>query len=563
MICQSIRQRTHIFTAILTTLAIVNFAAAAQAHGERKYDNILVEGVPLKGSANGMFFDAHNRLYVANVLGQSITVLDPDSGEILSKIGPQQGAFFVDDVTVAPDGSIYWTDFVLGLVNGLSPTGEPVSVAAGIPFANPITTSPDGRLFVGQCFGTTSNAIFELDPTGAAPPRVIFQDGPGCASNGFAFRDGALYGPRWFEGRVVRIDVETGALTTVTDNWPVPAAVKFDSRGRLYGVSHGTGEVVRINLRTGRRRVLTQLPIALDNLAIDSRDRIFVSSTADAFVVQVKRNGNVRVVSPGGLNAPFGLAVDNDKVTVGGLQTLRTYDRFSGAPLSTTTSIFGIGPFPGIPLAINPLDSDRFIVADWFNGELFVWNTVTQQAESAALAPAPVDAIAFQGKIAVSELGTGSVVLTSGPGATDRTVLASGLIVPAALAAFKDRDLYVSDNGSGQIFQIVRDRRVLPTPISLTDTPFNLPEGIALRSRRRLVVVEGGTNSLKQVNLRTGRVRTLVNDLGLRPPVLVPGLPPFGFLNHVKVDRKGSLYINGDGDNVIYKFDHKDLRRHR
>ena len=533
----------------------------ADAHGysDDVDDNVLVDGAPLLGSTNGMFFDADDRLYVANVLGQTITIIDPDSGAIIDRLTPAQGVFFADDVTVAPDGSIYWTDVVLGLVNGLTPEGQPITVAAGLPNANPLTVSPDGRLFFAQCFNAEANAIFEGDPQGVNPPRLIFQDGPGCASNGMDFYDGALYSPRWFEDRVVRVDINTGEFTEVTAGWPTPAAVKFDSKGRLHGITQ-FGEVVRIDLATGARTLIATLPIGLDNLAFDSKDRLFVSSNADAFVVEVKPDGSVRTVSPGGLSTPLGLSVIKNKLFVGEIQTLRTFNAKSGREVDALRSIFAVGPLPLIPFAAAPIDKRRLVFADWFDSQMAVWNVEDVRAEAVAPFAAPVDVVPFMDGIAVTELGLGQVTLTSND-LTSRVTLASGLIVPAGLAQWRNRDLYVSDSALGQVFQVVRRGEVLPQPEPVTNETFDLPEGIVMRGRNRLVVVETGTGSLKQINLRTGRVRTLVDGLEFRAPVAVPGLPPFGFMNHVEIDKRGALYVNGDGAGVIYKFDRSDLKR--
>ena len=553
---------TRMLVSLTAVCAVLGTTASlAHADGDAGSDNILVRGAQLLGSTNGMFFDAHDRLYVANVLGQSISIIDPDSGELLGKLTPEQGVFFADDVTVAPDGSIYWTDFVLGLVNGLSPDGQPISVAAGIANANPLTVSPDGRLFFAQCFSQTANAIYEGDPTGANPPRVILQDGPGCASNGMDYLDGGLFSPRWFEDRVVRVDVETGEISEVTGGWPTPAAVKFDSKGRLHGVSQ-FGEVVRIDRATGARRLLATLPFGLDNLAFDSHDRLFVSSNADAFVVEVREDGSVRTVSAGGLSTPAGIGIIGNKLFVGEIQSLRTFSTKSGRELDVLRSIFAVGPLPILPFAASPLDRRRLVLADWFDGQMAIWNTKNESVEALGAFAAPVDAVPFMGGIAVTELGLGQVTLTS-KDLTGRVTLGSGLVVPAGLAAWRNRDLYVSDSALGQVFQVVRRGEVLAQPEPVTDEPFLVPEGIVMRGRHRLVVVETGTGSLKEINLRNGRVRTLADGLAFRPAVAVPVLPPFGFLNHVEIDRKGNLYVNGDGAGVIYKFDRRDLRRRK
>ena len=62
----------------VATLSLILGLSLSVPVPARAQDDILVQGVPLVGSANGMFFDAADALYVANVLGQSISVLDTD-----------------------------------------------------------------------------------------------------------------------------------------------------------------------------------------------------------------------------------------------------------------------------------------------------------------------------------------------------------------------------------------------------------------------------------------------------------------------------------------------------
>ena len=45
---------------------------------------------------------------------QAILVIDPDTGEILKRLGPEVGVDGPDDLAFGPDGSIYWTDFSQG-----------------------------------------------------------------------------------------------------------------------------------------------------------------------------------------------------------------------------------------------------------------------------------------------------------------------------------------------------------------------------------------------------------------------------------------------------------------
>ncbi len=498
-----------------------------------------------------MAFDPADRLYVANGGGQSITVLDPDSGQILDVLGPEQGVAFPDDLVFAPDGTLYWTEPLFGQVRGWSTQAGRHVVAEGIPSINPIAVSDDGRLFVGQCFHQDLGGVFEIDPRSDEPPRQVLGEVPACASNGMDWWDGAVFTPRWFEGSVTRIDAEDGTVSEVTGGWSAPAAVAFDSTGRLHAISQATGEVVRIDPRSGERTVLATLSPGLDNLAFDSSDRLFVSSTTDAFVVEVLPDGSTRTVSPGGMTLPMGLAVLGDTLYVGEGLTLRSFDKTTGEPLNVIRSVFGIGPLTAVA---GPLEAwnGRLLVLDPFFGSAALIDPDTLEVSELPAFASPVDAEPFDGGIAVTELATGSVVLVSGPELSTRQILVSGLSAPAGLAARGD-DLFLSDSALGQVVQVVADGVVLTPPRPVTDSSFASPEGIALRGEDQLLVVEGGTGTLHAIQLSTGESTAVAHEIPFKPTAA--GLPPHMNFNDLHADGSGALYLNADAAASIYKIE--------
>jgi hypothetical protein len=152
----------------------------------------LVEGAALR-AAQGIIFDNRDILHVAGVDSRQIVVMDPETGEILDRFGPEIGVDVPDDLIFGPDGSLYWTTFYFGEVGRLAPDGA-VTKQLVAPGANPITFSDDGRLFTSQCFA--GETVFELSPDLDAPPReVISFPGTSCGLNGMDWGpDGRLYG---------------------------------------------------------------------------------------------------------------------------------------------------------------------------------------------------------------------------------------------------------------------------------------------------------------------------------------------------------------------------------
>jgi sugar lactone lactonase YvrE len=303
---------------------------------------VLVRGAPIRG-AEGIAFARHGRLFIASSLGREILVMNPATGRILDRLGlPDIDVGDPDDLIFGPDGSLYWTSALMGEVLRLSPDRIKKTLFVG-PGVNSITFSDDGRLFVSQCF--LGQTLFKLDPSLSQRPRFIRDDlGPGRGLNGMDRHDGFLYGPRWYAGEVVRVNVDSGAVSTVADGFGTPSAVKFDSRGRMHILDARRGEVVRVDTATGHGRIIARLQAGLDNLAFDSRDRLLVSNFVDGSITQIL-SGGVRVVRSGGMIAPGGVTVltgplGRETVLVADSSSVREFDGRRGKPGSVTTGFF-------------------------------------------------------------------------------------------------------------------------------------------------------------------------------------------------------------------------------
>jgi sugar lactone lactonase YvrE len=532
-------------------MAFIVLSAAllvAPAYGVDKGEpKVLVTGSPIHGS-NGVMFDAKDRLYIASSAGREIVVMDPETGKILDRLGPDRGVESPDDLTFGPDGSLYWTAILTGQVGRLSPDGVKTSqsVALGV---NPITFSDDGRLFVALDF--LGDSLYELDPKLIEPPRLVAEN-LGFLNGMDWGPDGFLYGPIWSKGKVVRIDVDKGTITTVADGFGVPAAVKFDSRGRLYVVDQMKGEVSRVDLKTGSKEVIASGLFGLDNLAFDSHDRLFVSNTQDGSISEVLPGGKTRTVSPGGMIAPGGVAVlataDGESVFVADLFTLREFDGRTGEAKSVQRALIAI---PGIttPMTVSA-DGNGLVLSSWFGNAVQVWDPQTRQVLEQLDFGLPLNAIRFQGDLVVA--GLASVVRVNAADPTVRVTLADGLKVPAGLAATDD-DLWVSERGTGSVLQIVADGKQLSEPMPVA-TGLSSPEGLAATPGGNLLVVEAGARRLSLINTRTGQVSAVAEGLELGAEG-TPGMPATWGFNGVAVGPSGAIYVTGDIGSVLYRIE--------
>jgi sugar lactone lactonase YvrE len=511
--------------------------------------NILLQGASIHG-ANGIIFDSEDKLHVASVIGREILVVDTGTGEVLKKIGVDQGVEGPDDLIFGPDGSLYWTAITTGEVGRLSPDGVKTSQMVK-PGVNPITFSDDGRLFVGLCF--YGDALYELDPDLIKPPRLIAEN-LGFL-NGFDFGpDGFLYGPIWTKGQVAKVNVESGSVTPVIDGLGLPAAVKFDSQKRLHVVDNQNGNVLRIDINTGNTQVIATVKPDLDNLAFNSKDQLFISNAGDGSIHEILANGKTRTVKKGGMIYPGGVAVmaqpeDGESVFVADFWSLREIDGLTGEEVGFVEDEVAR------PLTVSP-DGENLILSSWIMGNTVqVWNPKKQKIiENFHGFAIPLNAIRFQDDLIVAELGAeegaGRIVRVN---KKERVTIADGFSVPAGIATDGD-NLWISDFSVGKIFQIAVDGKLLQEPITIVEN-LSFPEGLAVDIDGTLLVVETGMKRLLRIDTHPNPPVTSIVAEGLDIySGAIPGMPPTLTFNGVAVGPSGTIYVTGDEGSLLYHF---------
>ena len=498
---------------------------------------------------NGILFGPDGDLYLTSVVTPAVARINPESGEILESWGLDDGAQSPDDLAFGPDGSVYWTDISHGDVTMRTPSGETRVIASPGVGVNPITFSDDGRLFVSQCFMDTN--LFELDPAGGQAPRLIRDDlGPGCGLNGMDWgsADDRLYGPRWFRGEVVRVDVDSGEMETVASGFGVPAAVKFDSRGVLHVLDSLRGEVVRIG-EDGGKEIVARIQPGLDNLAFDAADRLYVSSFADGFIVEVLSFDEYRIVLNGGLNMPGGVALigsgDAAGLLVADFFALRRLDPATGDESGVVRDVIGFSDI-GTSMSVHAADEGRLVLSSWFDNTVRLWDPSTDTLVQAfGDLAAPIDAIQFEGNIVVSQWGAGDVISFPPDNPGEKRVLAEGLSGPAGLTV-ANSVLYVADNLAGALLRI-GDSGAEPVAEGLDQ-----PEGLAA-ANGSIYVVEAGAGRVVAIDPASGESTAVTEDLELHVP---PGgaFPNTMLFNGIATDGE-TAWVAGDAANTVYVID--------
>ena len=543
--------RTVVLSPAALCIAALTAACNAPAEDAPAADTgirTIGESASFRG-INGILFGPDGDLYLASVVTPAVARLDPETGEILDNWGLGDGPKSPDDLAFGPDGSVYWTDISNGEVAMRTPDGETRVIASPGAGVNPITFSDDGRLFVSQCFMDTR--LFELDPAGEAAPRLIRDDlGPGCGLNGMDWgsADGKLYGPRWFRGEVVRIDVDTGEMETVASGFGVPAAVKFNSAGELHVLDSLRGEVVRIG-EDGSQEVVATVQPGLDNFAFDSSDRLFISSFADGFIVEALSPEENRVVLEGGLNMPGGVALigsgDGTRLVVADFFALRQLDPATGDELGVVRDVIGFSDI-GTSMSVHAADDGNLILSSWFDNAVRLWDPAADAlVQIFGELAAPIDAIQFEGDIVASQWGAGNVIAFSPESPDEKRVLAEGLEGPAGLTEL-DGSLYVTDNLAGSLL------RITDAGTEEVVSGLEQPEGLAA-ANGSIYIVEAGAGRVTAIDPVNGATWSVAEDLELHVPPS-GAFPNTMLFNGIATDGE-TVWVAGDAANTIFVVD--------
>lgn len=532
--------------------------AAQPAPVAKEYSQqFLVPGSWFHG-VHGLAFNKDDQLFAGSVVGQTLYRVQVDSGEVDRVIDPPTG--MADDIAFADDGTMAWTAFLMGKVYIRKPNGKTIEVAQGLSGPNSLAFGKDGRLFVTEVF--LGDALYEVDLKNVDKPdfkpfarnelRRIAEKMGGL--NGFEIHkdDGFLYGPIWFKGEIVKVNLETGASEVIASGFKIPAAANIDPQNRdnVYVVDTGTGGIWSVSLTSKAKRLVASMKPGLDNLAFDSRGRLFVTSMTDNGIYMVdKQTGSWRTIVEGKLAIPADLAV----TTEGAKETVHVADVFSyrnvdGTTGAVTDVLRVHGETHSYPTGIS-VGPKHTLLSSWFSNTVQKVDRKTGKLVATLTEfAAPVDALeAADGTVYVAELASGNLVKVSPDGKT-RTNIVKELRGPVALAQGAGTLIYVTEIAAGAVTQIdvaTGARKVVAD--NLTG-----PEGIDVGPDGKLYVAEVGQKRVVAIDPANGHKVVIASnlDIGLAP---YPGGPPALMPTGVAVSRSGAVYVSADIRNALYK----------
>ena len=513
-----------------------------EALGQGYKTELYIPGSGMHG-IHGLTFDHEDRLFTGSVVGQSIYEVHPQTGQHRTYVGPPLG--MADDLEFSSDGTLFWTSFALGKVHAQKNFGPTREIASGLMGINSLAISADGRLFATQVF--LGDALWELDPLGAAEPRKILENMGGL--NGFDFGPyGYLYGPLWFKGGVARVDVDSGELEVILDGFTVPAAANFDSKGNLWVLDSAEGHIVKVDVAKRTRVVFPGHPTAMDNLAFDSNDTLWFTVMAENAVYRFdpEKNESTAIRSD-----VFAQPCDVHIVKDGERELMYVADNFAVkyvdlASMEIVSVARNVESHIEYPSGLYANDK-HLVLTSWFSNTLQILERKTGEpvASFAGVAGA-TDAIETDdGTIYVLRLN-GSIQRVDGDTASAWPEVAR-VEGGVAMAYTGDSTVYVASQ-AGSITRV----DLATDEIKVVVEGLDAPEGLAMAPDGALIALETGKDAVTRVDAATGASTTI--GAGIPSQLGMPAFfPTAGPLSGLAVASDGAIYVTSDVEGSIYK----------
>jgi streptogramin lyase len=214
-----------------------------------------------------------------------------------------------DDITVAPNGDIFFGDFANSALNVLrAGAARPVALATGIKEPEGIVVTRDGALVVAE---QGANRLVEVDPqTGSKKVlrQLVNKTGKeGVDGLGLDPATGDILVPDSPNGRLLRLSRGGSELSTIAGGFARPTGAAVEPGGSILVADEFGNAVYRLSA-SGRRTLLARI-FQPDDVVVGADGTIYANSLKGEIVSIDPATGRVRVLASG-LKLPHGLAVD-------------------------------------------------------------------------------------------------------------------------------------------------------------------------------------------------------------------------------------------------------------
>jgi sugar lactone lactonase YvrE len=546
------KKSVPLFVALLTIVSFLILGCGAEGIKviDSKYTAVtLAEDTPFSG-VNGATIGADGALYVVHTGNSVVSRVDLETMKATTFVPSYGGVYICDDISSDDKGNLYVTGTTpaVGEVYRIDQNGVKTVIADGFKAPNGIQYNKrTGRLFMTECF--QGNRVFELDPEGKKPPRLIIKENVIPVPEGFGFDPDTndLIIPDLGTGKILRVHPDTGKITVIAEKFIAPVALTVGPDKMAYIVSLATGVVSRLSLDGKKREDIAKIMPGLDNLAITEEGRLFVTSYWDATIFEVSTDGSgkYKTLFAMGPNQLNGIVVKGDKVFVSDAIMVRILK--DGKYVKTKLNAWATHGMP-LPIGLADGPGDQLFWPDFVNGAVGFGNPDTGKFQPIAGGlnrPMAVLMSTDGSKIYVAEYAGNQITEVSLKDGAKK-VLATGLEGPLALAMI-DNMLYVAEAKPGRISKV--DPATGKKEVFISGAVGKVC-AIANDGEGNLLVFDGASQKILRIGIKDLAISIVAENVP-NGYFLMGSYPPVEFPAVMTVSAKGDIYLTTANRGVI------------
>jgi sugar lactone lactonase YvrE len=488
------------------------------------------------------------------------------------------------DVAVDSGGNVYVSDSGAGTVSEiLESNGSIVTLGGGFTSPFGVAVDSSGNVYVADYGGKTvkemlntcyaSTCVTTLVASGSYKPDGIAVDS-----------SGNVYFADYTGSGVYEVPAGGGTPTLLGGGFSSPEGLAVDSKGNIYIADVGNSAVKEMTPGCSSTACVTTLASGLstpEGVAVDQSGDVFFSevgtnSLHEILAVDGSIPASPTIISLGsGFNHPIGVAVDGAgdvfvanysgpsvfKVITAGVNFGTVNIGTSSPPSFTIPFTFTAGGTIKAPVVLTlgapGLDfTDTVSGTCTTNGTSYAYvsgNTCTVTVQFASKAPGlRLGAVQLEDSsgnpIATARLyGTGSGPQAVFPGNSAPAVVGSGFSYPNSVAVDGNGDVFVADNGSGNVAvkEILAAGGLVSSSstVNTVGSGFSTPFGVAVDGSGDVFVADYGTGAVDEIVAVDGLVSSSSTVIAVGSGFSKP--------TGVAVDGNGDVFVADYGNNAV------------
>jgi sugar lactone lactonase YvrE len=217
-----------------------------------------------------------------------------------------------DDLVLAPDGSIYFSDVGSGTVGRLGAGGEITTILSNLKEPEGMAFLPNGSLIIAE---QVTNRLLHYDLNTRQLTTFLQLENrtgnPGVDGISFDARTGTIIVPDSPNGTLLRVSADGRRVQTLARGLARPTGAAIASDGSILVADENGAAVVRVPANGGSARVIARMPVP-DDVILDAGGNIYVNTLGEGAIHRIDAHTGQNQIFWRGLSSPQGILFDAD-----------------------------------------------------------------------------------------------------------------------------------------------------------------------------------------------------------------------------------------------------------